>query len=150
MSILATGREHFDLVLCDVSAGCQRLAGAPFEFTSHQCPKQSIRASFFHTEVRPFLHIQVLELARKARSDLAFVMLSSHDDARFVQSSVALGADAYLFKPIRMQDMRGIWQFTLRQRQEASRKVRQPSLTMDTSNLSLDTPPMFVAGCCEC
>lgn len=51
-------------------------------------------------------------------------MFSSHNDADFVQNSISMGADAILFKPLRMSDVKSMWQFVLRKRRETARQQR--------------------------
>jgi PleD family two-component response regulator len=63
-------------------------------------------------------------------------MISSHEDAAFLDSSISLGADTFLFKPIRMSDIKGIWQFAVRKRHNTARKVRLASLNSASLTMS--------------
>ena len=118
MDRLTSCRDKFDLVLCDVVLpGINRLQVPAL----NSVPKRPNSPSLI-------LCVQLLESIRKDESELAVIMISSHESAALLESSISLGAEAFLFKPIRMSDVKGIWQFAVRKRRTTARAVSLPSL----------------------
>jgi CheY-like chemotaxis protein len=68
------------------------------------------------------------ELRRCLGDQVAILMLSAHQEFSLVQTCLEGGADAYLMKPIRADEVRNLWQYCARKR----------NLTLP---ISLDKPP---------
>merc|ERR1740130_433823 len=54
----------------------------------------------------------------KLRNSPAVLMISAYESIDLVQQCILSGADAYLLKPLRLQELRNIWQFVWRRRHE--------------------------------
>ena len=135
MDRLTSCRDKFDLVLCDVVLPGGDGLQVP---ALNSVPKRPNSPSLI-------LCVQLLESIRKDDSELAVIMISSHEDAAFLESSITLGAEAFLFKPIRMSDVKGIWQFAVRKRRNTARAVslaslNSASLTTSAWHPRSDTP----------
>lgn len=59
------------------------------------------------------------ELRRCVGQDTAIVMLSAHQETSLVQDCLKQGADAYLSKPIRAEEVRHLWQYCIKRRHRA-------------------------------
>ncbi|CAK9329832.1 unnamed protein product [Citrullus colocynthis] len=60
--------------------------------------------------------------------DIPVVMVSANDELETVKRGVMEGAEAYLLKPVRIQELRNIWQHVLRKR--SARKRSSPNLLL--------------------
>ena len=59
---------------------------------------------------------------RSLRHSVSVVMMSAYESIDLVEQCILSGADAYLLKPLRLHEVRNIWQFVWRRRHE----VRHP------------------------
>ena len=56
---------------------------------------------------------------RKIRNSVSVIMISAYESIDLVERCILSGADAYLLKPLRMHELRNIWQYVWRRRHEA-------------------------------
>lgn len=55
---------------------------------------------------------------RKIRNSVSVIMISAYESIDLVERCILSGADAYLLKPLRMHELRNIWQYVWRRRHE--------------------------------
>ncbi len=55
---------------------------------------------------------------RSLRHSVSVVMMSAYESIDLVEQCILSGADAYLLKPLRLHEVRNIWQFVWRRRHE--------------------------------
>ena len=55
---------------------------------------------------------------RKVRNSVSVIMISAYESIDLVERCILSGADAYLLKPLRMHELRNIWQYVWRRRHE--------------------------------
>jgi len=70
---------------------------------------------------------------RKLRKTMAVVLISAYESIDLVESCILSGADAYLMKPLRVHELRNIWQYVWRRRHEAALQLRNLSLLQATA-----------------
>ncbi|CAL1414892.1 unnamed protein product [Linum trigynum] len=61
--------------------------------------------------------------------DIPVIMLSGHSDKELVYKGVTHGAVDYLLKPVRMEELKNIWQHVVRKRRMGGKKSDSSSLT---------------------
>ena len=55
---------------------------------------------------------------RATRSHVSVIMISAYESIDLVEQCILSGADAYLLKPLRVHELRNIWQYVWRRRHE--------------------------------
>jgi CheY-like chemotaxis protein len=70
---------------------------------------------------------------RKLRKSMSVVLISAYESIDLVESCIQSGADAYLIKPLRMHELRNIWQYAWRRKHEAMLQLRNLSLLRSTA-----------------
>uniref|UniRef100_A0A5B6YVB1 Putative two-component response regulator ARR12 n=1 Tax=Davidia involucrata TaxID=16924 RepID=A0A5B6YVB1_DAVIN len=65
--------------------------------------------------------------------DLPVIMLSANSDAKLVMKGITHGACDYLVKPVRIEELRNIWQHVIR-RKKSDSKYQTESTTQDKSH----------------
>ncbi|KAE9604525.1 putative response regulator and transcription factor RR-B-type family [Lupinus albus] len=70
--------------------------------------------------------------------DLPVIMLSSHSDTKLVMKGVAHGACDYLLKPVRIEELKNIWQHVVRRKKfdggdKTSKEERAPNIAGEGS-----------------
>ena len=55
---------------------------------------------------------------RKIRNSVSVIMISAYESIDLVERCILSGADAYMLKPLRMHELRNIWQYVWRRRHE--------------------------------
>lgn len=71
---------------------------------------------------------------RKIRKTMAVVLISAYESIDLVESCILSGADAYLMKPLRVHELRNIWQYVWRRRHEAALQLRNMALLQSTAD----------------
>jgi DNA-binding response OmpR family regulator len=70
---------------------------------------------------------------RKIRKSMSVVLISAYESIDLVESCIQSGADAYLIKPLRMHELRNIWQYAWRRKHEAMLQLRNLALLRSTA-----------------
>ncbi|KFK34762.1 hypothetical protein AALP_AA5G190300 [Arabis alpina] len=61
--------------------------------------------------------------------DLPVIMLSEHSDPKYVMKGVTHGACDYLLKPVRLEELKNIWQHVVRKGKLQKKKMKQISVS---------------------
>ena len=66
---------------------------------------------------------------RQLRNSVSVIMISAYESIDLVERCILSGADAYMLKPLRMHELRNIWQYVWRRRHEVL--VRQHARSLE-------------------
>ncbi|KFK35034.1 hypothetical protein AALP_AA5G225400 [Arabis alpina] len=66
--------------------------------------------------------------------DLPVIMLSAHSDPKYVMKGVTHGACDYLLKPVRIEELKNIWQHVVRKGKLQKKKMKQISVSNGESS----------------
>lgn len=83
---------------------------------------------------------------RKIRKSMTVVLISAYESIDLVESCIQSGADAYLIKPLRMHELRNIWQYAWRRKHEAMLQLRNLALLRSTAQDIGTSEPMMPAS----
>ncbi|XP_028754041.1 two-component response regulator ORR24-like [Neltuma alba] len=73
--------------------------------------------------------------------DLPVIMLSAHSDTRLVMKGVTHGACDYLLKPVRMEELKNIWQHVVRRKKFDNKDQNKASQVEKANNISGEGNP---------
>jgi len=74
---------------------------------------------------------------RELRTSVSVIMISAYESIDLVEKCILSGADAYLLKPLRMHELRNIWQYVWRRRHEVMLKKQKEELLLNESKPDL-------------
>ncbi|GAB2215376.1 hypothetical protein Droror1_Dr00019759 [Drosera rotundifolia] len=101
------------------------------------------------TEVRlaDISGFEFLELVAK-EMDIPVILMSEDSDTRLVMKGIKLGASDYLLKPIRMEEVKTIWQHVIRKKKKLKARRRTNVVDKEEVN-SKEARKDQVEGCVE-
>ena len=70
---------------------------------------------------------------RQLRNSVSVIMISAYESIDLVERCILSGADAYMLKPLRMHELRNIWQYVWRRRHEVLVRQHARSLEHETA-----------------